>query len=144
MGTGRVLLERSNEVGHISGQFGRGDADGKRRCIMVFSTEKQGEVAIVAASGRLDAAGAPEIEVHCKALVQEGTKRLLLDLAGVEYVSSAGLRSLLVLAKTAKGAGGSLALCGLTPTVREVMCISGFDNILPMATDRAAAMELFK
>ena len=131
-------------LGILPANSDAGSRTGKRRCSMVFSTEKQGEVAIVAASGRLDAAGAPEIEVHCKALVQEGTKRLLLDLAGVEYVSSAGLRSLLVLAKTAKGAGGSLALCGLTPTVREVMCISGFDNILPMATDRAAAMELFK
>ena len=62
----------------------------------------------------------------------------------MEYVSSAGLRSLLVLAKAVKSAGGALALCCLVPAVRDVMTISGFDNILPLAADRAAALELLK
>ena len=111
---------------------------------MELTIEKQTAAAIVAARGRLDAAGAPEFETRCKALVQEGSPRLLLDFAQVEYVSSAGLRSLLVLAKTVKAAGGALALCGLVPAVRDVMTISGFDNILPLAADRAAGLELLK
>ena len=111
---------------------------------MDLSVEKQNQTAIVAAGGRLDAAGAPELETRCKALILEGSSRLLLDLTKVEYVSSAGLRSLLVLAKAVKSAGGALALCSLVPTVRDVMTISGFDNILPLAADRAAALELLK
>ena len=111
---------------------------------MDLSVEKQNQTAIVAAGGRLDAAGAPELETRCKALILEGSSRLLLDLAKVEYVSSAGLRSLLVLAKAVKSAGGGLALCGLVPAVRDVMSISGFDNILPLAADRAAALDLLK
>jgi anti-anti-sigma factor len=111
---------------------------------MELAIERQNGTAIVAASGRLDAAGAPEIESRCKALIQDGAIRLLLDLANVEYVSSAGLRSLLVLAKTVKAAGGALALCSLAPAVRDVMTISGFDNILPLAEDRPAALELLK
>ncbi len=111
---------------------------------MVISIEKQGETAIVAAGGRLDAVGAPELEARGKASIQEGSKRLLLDLAKVEYISSAGLRSLLVLAKTVKAAGGGMALCSLTPAVREVMTMSGFDNILSLAADRSAAMGLLK
>ena len=111
---------------------------------MDLSVEKQNQTAIVAAGGRLDAAGAPELETRCKALILEGSSRLLLDLAKVEYVSSAGLRSLLVLAKAVKSAGGALALCSLVPAVRDVMTISGFDNILPLAADRAAALELLK
>ena len=111
---------------------------------MELKSEKQNEVAIVTAAGRLDAAGAPEIEAHGKALVQNGSKKLLIDMAGVEYVSSAGLRSLLVLAKTVKASGGALALCSLTPTVREVMCISGFDNILSLAADRVAGLSMLK
>ncbi|MGD9781816.1 MAG: STAS domain-containing protein [Kiritimatiellia bacterium] len=111
---------------------------------MELSVEKQNQTAIVAARGRLDAAGAPLLETRCKALILEGSNRLLLDLAQVEYVSSAGLRSLLVLAKAVKSAGGALALCGLVPAVRDVMTISGFDNILPLAADRAAALELLK
>ena len=111
---------------------------------MKLTTDKQGGVAILNAGGRLDAGGAPEFEAQGKALLREGAKRLLLDLAGVEYVSSAGLRSLLVLAKTVKSAGGAMALCGLVPAVRDVMTISGFDNILPLAADRPAALELLK
>ncbi|HPT17115.1 MAG TPA: STAS domain-containing protein [Kiritimatiellia bacterium] len=111
---------------------------------MELSVEKRNDVAIVAAGGRLDAGGAPEFETRCKALLQEGAKRLLLDLAQVDYVSSAGLRSLLVLAKAVKSAGGAMALCSLAPAVRDVMTISGFDNILPLAADRAAALDLLK
>ena len=111
---------------------------------MELTVDKQNQVSIVAASGKLDAAGAPVLEARCKALIQEGANRLLLDFAQVEYVSSAGLRSLLVLAKAVKSAGGGLALCGLVPAVRDVMTISGFDNILPLAADRAGALDLLK
>ena len=99
---------------------------------------------VLAAGGRLDAAGAPEREERGRGAIQAGSKRLLIDMAGVDYVSSAGLRSLLVLAKAMKTAGGAMALCCLTATVREVMTISGFDNILTLAVDRAAGMELLK
>ena len=111
---------------------------------MKLSIEKQGEVAILNAGGRLDAGGASEFETQGKTLIRDGSKRLLLDLAGVEYISSAGLRSLLVLAKAAKAAGSSLVLCNLSPAVREVMTISGFDNILVLAADRPAALDLLK
>ncbi len=111
---------------------------------MDISTEMQKDVAVVVAGGRLDAAGAPEIEASCKGLIQKGSKRLLLDMAAVEYISSAGLRSLLVLAKAVKAVGGAMVLCSLTPAVREVMTISGFDNILSLAADRSAAMGLLK
>ena len=111
---------------------------------MELTVDKQNQVSIVTASGKLDAAGAPTLEARCKALIQEGAKRLLLDMATVEYISSAGLRSLLVLAKAVKSAGGAMVLCCLTPAVREVMTISGFDNILSLAADRPAALNLLK
>ena len=111
---------------------------------MELTIEKQTGPAIVAAGGRLDASGAPDFESRCKALIQEGANRLLLDFAKVDYISSAGLRSLLVLAKAVKSAGGALVLCSLAPAVRDVMTISGFDNILPLAADRAAALQLLK
>ncbi|HOW65627.1 MAG TPA: STAS domain-containing protein [Candidatus Paceibacterota bacterium] len=111
---------------------------------MDISTEKLSHAAIVRAIGRLDAAGAPMVEASCRALIQEKPKYLLLDMAAVNYVSSAGLRSLLVLAKAMKAAGGTLVLCSLTPSVREVMCLSGFDNILTLAADRSAALRLMQ
>ena len=101
----------------------------------------QDGVVIVTVSGRLDGAGAPEAESYCCALIREGATRLLLDVADVDYISSAGLRSLLVVAKTMKSANGSLLLCCLSPMVREVMEISGFDKILNVATDRDTALS---
>ena len=115
---------------------------GERRYGVNISIERQNEVTTVVAGGRLDVMGAPEIEASCKRLIAEGTKRLLLDMTSVEYISSAGLRSLLVLAKAMKASGGTMVLCSLTAAVREVMEISGFDNILSLAADRPAGMAL--
>jgi len=52
---------------------------------------KVGEVAIVSVAGRLDGAGAPEIAAHCNTLITGGATRLLLDMEGVDYISSAGV-----------------------------------------------------
>ena len=103
---------------------------------------KVGEVAIVSVAGRLDGAGAPEIEAHCNTLIKGGVTRLLLDVAGVDYISSAGLRSVLVMAKSIKAVNGSLVLCNLSPMVREVLAISGCDQILTLAVNRAAAIAV--
>lgn len=110
---------------------------------MKFTNTKQGEVMVVAIGGRLDGSGAPEVEAHCRGLLERGDVRMVLDLAEVEYISSAGLRSLLVVAKQIKSAGGVLALCCLSPMVREVMSISGFDKILTLTSDRETALAHF-
>jgi anti-sigma B factor antagonist len=55
-----------------------------------------------------------------------GTDAVVLDLAGVEYVSSAGLRALLLAARQVKGQGGTLVVAALQPFVREVFEISRF------------------
>ena len=132
----KVFAENKNDA------FQRMGSKGERRYGVNISIERKNEVTTVVAGGRLDVMGAPEIEASCKKLISEGTQRLLLDMASVEYISSAGLRSLLVLAKAMKASGGTLVLCSLTAAVREVMEISGFDNILSLAADRSAAMVL--
>ena len=109
--------------------------------MLTLTDERQDDVVILTVSGRLDGVGAPEVEARCCALIRDGATRLLLDLADVDYVSSAGLRSLLVAAKAMKSANGSLLLCCLSPMVREVMDISGFDKILNLATDRDTALS---
>ena len=105
---------------------------------------EQDGVTIVSMGGRLDAAGSPEVEAFCRGLMDAGEVRQLLDMTEVEYISSAGLRSLLVVAKQIKAAGGVLVLCSLAPMVREVMEISGFDKILVLAADRDAARAQFE
>ncbi len=109
---------------------------------MNISIDKQNDLSVVVPEGRLDAVGAPELETCGKKLVQEGARRVLLDMGKVVYISSAGLRTLLVLVKTMKAAGGKMVLCGLAPAVHEVMELSGFLSILTVAPDRAGAGNL--
>jgi len=66
----------------------------------------------------------------------------VLDLAGVDYLSSAGLRSILTLGKHAQSSGGKLVLCGIRGTVREIFEISGFLSLFPVADDMEQAVRL--
>lgn len=64
---------------------------------------------------------------------------IVLDFGGLEYISSAGLRSILAATKKVKTVNGSLSLCALSGLVEEVVTISGFDNILTVYEDVAQA-----
>jgi len=66
----------------------------------------------------------------------------VLDLGEVDYISSAGLRVVLMLAKRQKQNAGKLVLCRLQPEVHEVVDISGFLSILTVVPDRATALGL--
>ena len=99
---------------------------------------------VIAVKGRLDMITSREYEAACAPVCEGAGGGVVVDLRQLEYISSAGLRSLLVLAKAVKSAGGALVLCCLAPAVRDVMTISGFDNILPLAADRTAALQLLK
>ncbi|MBN2706191.1 MAG: STAS domain-containing protein [Deltaproteobacteria bacterium] len=111
---------------------------------MDISSDRHDEITVITASGRLDGVGAPEIEAYGKKLIESGASRLLLDMAAVDYVSSAGLRGLLVLARATQAAAGQLVLCRLSANVREVMTISGFDSILHLAADRAGGLTFLQ
>ena len=95
-------------------------------------------------SGRLDTSTAQSAETRLLALIgTAGARALVVDLSGVSYVSSAGLRSLLKAAKQAQAAGVGFALAAPQPPVREVLEISGFDKILSIHESREAAAAKF-
>lgn len=104
--------------------------------------QKESGTQVLTLQGRLDAGSAPALEERGKSVITEQGAKLVLDMTGVDYISSAGLRTLLVLAKTAKTVNGALALHSVQPMVREVMEISGFDKILFITADSAAAQAL--
>lgn len=87
---------------------------------MEISFSEQDGVTVAALSGRLDSATSGEAQ-QALASGLDGCGRLLLDLEKVAYVSSAGLRVFLMLAKQSRAAGGRLALCSLAPEVKEVI-----------------------
>ena len=99
---------------------------------MELNTEKKGSTLVVAVTGRLDAVTAPDFESRFGELVDNGETALLVDLAGLDYISSAGLRSILSTAKKLKAVGGSIGFCRLEGMVREVFSVSGFASMFPV------------
>ncbi|MBS0396303.1 MAG: STAS domain-containing protein [Proteobacteria bacterium] len=96
---------------------------------------------VVVPVGRLDFAASTAFQAEVeRVLAAGGPGALLLDCAGLDYVSSAGLRVFLIAAKGCQRGGRVLALCALQPAVREVFDLSGFSRLFAIHPDRAAAL----
>ena len=93
---------------------------------MQIQNDRCGTSLVVRVSGRLDAVSTPAFEAHCQQAVQQGERALILDFGPLEYLSSAGLRSILIVAKAVGATGGEFALANARGIVREVFEISGF------------------
>ncbi|MCY2990385.1 MAG: STAS domain-containing protein [Planctomycetota bacterium] len=93
---------------------------------MQIQNDRCGTSLVVRVSGRLDAVSSAAFEAHCQQAVQQGERALILDFGPLEYLSSAGLRSILVVAKAMGAVGGEFALANARGIVREVFEISGF------------------
>ena len=98
----------------------------------------------VTISGRLDANSSAEAESQLIEGIAKGKGVVLLDLSALEYVSSAGLRVMLVAAKRVQQRGGKMALFGMSGNVREVFDISGFTAVFKIFDDEVAATSLLK
>jgi anti-anti-sigma factor len=93
-------------------------------------------------SGRIDSATGPAFERDILQQIDGGQRRLLLNFTDLLYISSAGLRIVLLAAKRMKNAGGQLVLCSLNPQISEVFEISGFSRILDISPSRDAALSI--
>jgi anti-anti-sigma factor len=102
--------------------------------------EQVGSVRVLALNGRLDTETAVDVELALQDLVAAGEREYVIDLSGISYVSSAGLRVLLSLAKLLDGGKGSLRLCGLNAAVTQVFDVAGFSKLFAIFPDRAAAL----
>ena len=102
-------------------------------------TEMHGETVVHRVSGRIDTGTAADAERKLTAEVRQG-RRVVLDMTLVPYVSSAGLRVVLMTAKLAKANRGAVSLFGLQSTVREVFTMSGFDKVVTICDDESAAL----
>ncbi|MBQ0107744.1 MAG: STAS domain-containing protein [Phascolarctobacterium sp.] len=103
---------------------------------MNVKVTKEAERTIAEIMGRVDTTTAPEFQKLITDVMLEKPKRLILDCAQLEYISSAGLRALLIIAKTAKAAGINVNLCALTDFVVDVLATSGFDSFFEIKANR--------
>lgn len=96
---------------------------------MNISETRSGDVIQVKIDGRVDTTTSPQLQNAILQAFQKGNK-IVLDFSGVEYVSSAGLRALLIGQKTANSKGGSMTLVHVAEAVLQVFKMSGFSSIL--------------
>ena len=107
---------------------------------MEIREDRHDGVTVIALSGRVDSTTAPALEAHVSRLARAAVIRMVVDFTGVEYISSAGLRVMLVLAKRAREQRGALAICALGDNVRQVFELAGFLPLFVVTESRSAAV----
>jgi anti-anti-sigma factor len=110
---------------------------------MDIKTIKQNGIDIVSFTGSLDTNTSQQAEILLQKLIDGGSKKIVIDLEGIDYISSAGLRILLMVSKRLKKIEGKLRICALNETVREVFDISGFSMIFDLFESKDQALEDF-
>lgn len=108
---------------------------------MKITDERRGDVLVVRPEGRIDTNTSDEFERGLTGRIDGGSRRLVIDMGGTDYISSAGLRVLLLAAKKLKGGGGQLVLAALNPSVKQIFELAGFFAIFAVEADveKAAA-----
>ncbi|MDE2904028.1 MAG: STAS domain-containing protein [Chloroflexota bacterium] len=97
-------------------------------------------VMVVAIEGRVDSSNAQKFERVLKAVADAGTNGIVLDLESLLYISSAALRVLLGLTKAQARKGGTLTVCAVPDSLRRILEVSGFDQIIPVHDSQAEAL----
>lgn len=107
---------------------------------MRIGETRKNDSLIIAPIGRIDSETAPGLEKKLRTILAETPSNLILDFSATDYISSAGLRVVLLTAKQMRSSGKGLAICGLNDNVREVFSMSGFDKILTIVVSREQAI----
>ncbi|NUU03319.1 STAS domain-containing protein [Herbaspirillum robiniae] len=110
---------------------------------MNITFEKAGEILQVGLEGKISSVNAAQVEADLLAQIAKGESDLLVDMGRLDYISSAGLRVVLLVAKKLKQSGGVLVLFGMQSQIREVFDISGFLSILTVTDTREQALTHF-
>ena len=111
---------------------------------MEVETERQGDTLIAKTDGRVDGANAREFQTALESAIDSNDGAVLLDMEQLSYISSAGLRVILLMAKVLQGRNAKFAICSLSASIREVFEISGFDKIISIHPSQAEALAAFK
>jgi len=108
---------------------------------MEISQHKENGVAVLTLKGRLDTLASPILEKKLCDLITETECRFLVDFSQLDFISSSGLRVLLLVAKQLKCVHGKIILCGLHKNVKEVFDIAGFSQLFKIFPSQNEAMK---
>lgn len=107
---------------------------------MEFAVRKDGEIVVVEPTGDIDGKTAPEFQDKMLQLIQPGA-RIVLNLSGVAFMSSSGLRSMLLIYRQAKAQGVKLVLAGVNKDIRGSMSATGFLSFFVLCESFEDAMK---
>ncbi len=116
---------------------------GGENVLVMAKRVKQEDCRVVTLAGRIDAATAPEVNRMVRQAIRDGGKQIVVELRDVTFLSSSGLRALLLLSRELRREGGDLVLCALQPQVAEVFHLTGFDKIFQLHHTREEAVAGF-
>lgn len=111
---------------------------------MEIKEDKVDGQVVIYLSGRIDSTAAVEFEEKLIEVVDKGCHTMIIDFLKVQFISSAGLRVLLLAAKKVKPYGGKVLLCDMSKDVREVFDISGFSSIFEIHDNVNASVNALK
>jgi len=110
---------------------------------MEMTVRNSGEITIVHIEGMLDGASSPAAQTVLENLIAEGATKILFNFELLSFISSAGLRTLLIAAKELQRRAGELRVCNPNESVLEVFEISGFNSIIAVSMTEPEALESF-
>lgn len=111
---------------------------------MEITEDKIDGQVVISLSGRIDSTAAVEFEEKLIEIIDKGNNTMIIDFLRIQFISSAGLRVLLLAAKKVKPYGGKIVLCDMSKDVREVFDISGFSSIFDIQDNVTAAIAAIK
>ena len=111
---------------------------------MEISEQRQSDLIILNPVGRINNDTSPAIQTKLLDSVGSAAAKVLVDFSGIEYISSAGPRALMMASKQSKATNGRLAVAALTPMVKEIFAISRFSLVVQVFETTAEAITALR
>ena len=108
-----------------------------------LETDNTREISVMKVRGRVDSETAPELDNALEKLLQDNRNKIVLNLQGVDYMSSAGLRAMVKAYQVAKKSGGDLRLASVSTPVEVILRTVGMMQMLQMYPTEQEAMASF-
>lgn len=108
---------------------------------MELKTYQENDVTVIEIIGHLDTMTSADYEKQMTGLIEGGAKLFIADCSQLDYISSSGLRVLLMTLKSVSNKGGKFILCAMQTPVLEVFKICRFDNLFTIVADKQAALK---
>jgi anti-anti-sigma factor len=108
---------------------------------MLIKTKQLDQATIATINGKLDGITSVEVQKQLFSLLEQRNKQLILDVNTVDYLSSAGMRALILVAKRAKEVAATICLINVSPQLSEIFEITGFLSVLTIYKDLDTALK---